>query len=204
MSIKNLDALEEKNAADGNGIGSVATGYGDADESPYMNAVDPTPRSASSTDDSIAGPSGLELLRTRTRERVSKTSVIAVPGRDGIAIEVDAFIESVQMREWTKLSRLVKNRPANDDNIDGVRLASRGLAAKTTGILIDDKRLVDEDTGDALTFLDDAVKAMYGVRTPWDAAEALVGSDPGILNMFQTLMEEAGYANTAEVLSGGK
>lgn len=202
MSIQNLSALEERNTDTGNGIGSSPYGgdgpeYVDAERSDAYVHVE-------EDEDLSTGPSGLDALRARTLQKVSKTAVIEVPGRDGIALEVEAYIESGEMREWTKLSRLSKNRPASDDNIDGVLLGARAVAAKTKGIRVDGRRLIDENSGDPLTFLDDTIKGMYSARTPWDAAAALVGSDPGVLNIFQTLMEESGYANSAEVLNAGK
>ena len=200
MSIQNLSALEEKNASAGHGIGSTRDDWDAEDSTPtYMHAE---PVEGRARPDSA--PSGLDLLRARTRERVAKRTVVEVPGRDGIALQMDAYIESSEMRDWSKASRLHKNRPASDDNVDGVLLGARAVAAKTTAILVDGAALTDPDTGDRLTFLDEAVKGMYEARTPWDAAKALIGSDPGVLNVFQTLMEESGYANTAEVLDEGK
>lgn len=186
----------------GNGIGSSPY---DGDAPEYVNADRSDAHVHVEEDEDLsAGPSGLEALRARTLKKVSRVALIEVPGRDGISLEVEAYIESGEMREWTKVSRLSKNRPASDDNIDGVLLGARAVAAKTKGIRVDGRRLVDDNTGEPLTFLDDTIKAMYDARTPWDAAAALVGSDPGVLNIFQTLMEEAGYANSAEVLNAGK
>lgn len=206
MSANNLTALEEKNAMDGNGIGSAPSGYAadGADMPDYMNATGPESRSASSNPvgDTLGGQSGLELLRERTTARVSRKAVIQVPDREGVAIQVEAYIEAAEMREWTKNSRLAKNRPASDDNVDGVLLGTRALAAKATGIIIDGQTLIDSESGDNLTFLDESVKSTYGTRLPWDAVKSLVGTDPGVLTMFQALMEESGYANSAEVTSG--
>ena len=200
MSIQNLSALEEKNASVGHGIGSTRDDWEADDSMPTYMHAEPVAGRTQPED----APSGLDLLRARTRERVAKRTVVEVPGRDGIALQMDAYIESAEMRDWSKASRLHKNRPASDDNVDGVLLGARAVAAKTTAILVDGAALTDPDTGDRLTFLDEAVRGMYEVRTPWDAAKALIGSDPGVLNVFQTLMEESGYANTAEVLDEGK
>lgn len=205
MSANNLTALEEKNAEDGNGIGSAPSGYdGDSVDVPdYMHATDPTIREVSpDAGPTLGGESGLDLLRKRTTARVTRKVAIQVPDREGVAIQMEAYIEASEMREWTKHSRLSKNRPASDDNVDGVLLGARALAAKATGIIIDGQTIIDADSGDNLTFLDESIKATYGTRTPWDAVKALVGTDPGVLSMFQALMEESGYANSADVTSG--
>lgn len=196
----NMTALEEKNAADGYGIGSAED---DAYEAPaYMNAAPAATSAANDSADTVGGQSALDLLRKRTAERVSRKVVIDVPDRPGVGIEVEAYIEAREMREWTKVSRLNKNRPASDDNIDSVRMGARALAAKATGIIVESQRLIDADSGDSLTFLDASVRSIYGATNPWDAVRALVGTDPGVLTMFQALMEESGYANSADVTEG--
>ena len=196
----NMTALEEKNAADGYGMGAADD---DSYEAPtYMNAAPAATSAADEHAATLGGQSGLDLLRKRTAHRVSKKVVIDVPDRPGVGIEVEAYIEAREMREWTKVSRLNKNRPASDDNVDSVRMGTRALAAKTTGIIIENQRLIDSDSGDSLTFLDEQVRSIYGVTTPWDAVRALVGTDPGVLTMFQALMEESGYGNSADVTEG--
>lgn len=186
MSI-DFDALEQKNRES---IGSYD------DELPdVVGGNDETAADTFSGD-----VTGLEALRRATDHAVSERKRFPVPAREGVVIEVETSIKARELREWTQVSRINKRRPADETNIDPVLLAARGIASKTTGIYLHEKKVIDETTGDPLTFLDEDVKGMYKVNAPWDAVVKMIGSDSGVQAVWAAVMREAGYADEAEAL----
>lgn len=144
--------------------------------------------------------SQLDRLRSVVKKKIERSHVlIPVPERPGVSIKVSPNITQSQMKNWRK--------SAGEDSrngLDATKFACLVIGNTTTGIMIDDEEVFDEN-GIFLNFAHPLILEMTeSVRPVPDAVRAMFGVDPHVESAALAILDAAGYSDTVAAVDPTK
>jgi hypothetical protein len=154
----------------------------------------------STTDDQKSEGNVLESLKKLVQDKVRRGDVhIAIPERPGVMIRVSPNISQNQLKSW--------RRNAGEERkggMDTMRFSTNLIAATTTGILVNDE-IVTDDNGVELTFASPEIMAMTNTNRPHpDCVLAFFGLEPHVESAAVAIIEAAGYGDNVDALDPTK
>ena len=143
--------------------------------------------------------SPLEALRAALLEEVRRPEVTyEVPSRPGVAVTFDTNITVEEMDAWRGRAKKA-GKAGRAGMLDPIKLACIVVANKATGILMNGKR-VNDDEGDALLFYSVELQRMVG-SPEGDSPAAirrLYGVDGHLIAVADSIVEDAGYGEDVD------
>lgn len=144
--------------------------------------------------DTVSDSSALDKLRKAIEEREKSTATYPVPegrfpGAGDVAFEFSTQITTNELNRYQKAAKAKKR--GND--VDAGKASALILAAKSVGIYINGKKLVDED-GDALTLRSEEIMSLTSSNNAADGVRGLLG-DGTTTSMSDSLVGDAGYGD---------
>lgn len=138
----------------------------------------------------------LDALKAIISEKVRRQDVyIAVPERPGVMIRVSPNITQSQLKAWRRNAGEERK-----NGMDTMKFSANLIAATTTGILVNDEVVVDED-GIEVTFASPQVMQMTGTNRPHpDCVVAFFGLEPHIEAAAVAIIEAAGYGDNVDAV----
>lgn len=145
------------------------------------------------------GESALAAFRQEATKRVAIPALrLDVPGRPGFGVEFDVNgLTVMQMQKWARKSSV---GPKGGDDVDPLRFSLLLIRATQKAFLHqteDDEWLpvVDDETGETLTFQSDAIQQTMGVIGPEEAIRAWYGTEGHIIQTATEVTAHAGFGD---------
>lgn len=140
------------------------------------------------------GETSLDRLKEVIATKVERPAVLLeVPSRPGVKLRISPNINQNQIRAW--------RRNSGEDTkagMDSTKFACYVIGNTTTGILMDDEEVFDDD-GNRLNFASDVILATTESTRPVpDAVRVFFGVDPHIESAALAILDAAGYSDTVE------
>ena len=162
-------------------------------ESLYSDDTSATPKAGKSTSKS-KGETTLDRLKDAISTKVERPAVLLeVPSRPGVKLRISPNISQNQIRAW--------RRNSGEDTkagMDSTKFAYYVIGNSTTGMLMDDEEVMDED-GNRLNFASDIILSTTETTRPVpDAVRAFFGVDPHLESAALAILDAAGYSDTVE------
>lgn len=156
--------------------------------------------SRSSGTDTADGDNVLDALKKVIQDKVRRDDVyVQVPERPGVMVRVSPNITQAQLKSW--------RRNAGEERkggMDTLKFSANLIAATTTGILINDEIVVDEN-GIELTFASPQIMAMTNTSRPHpDCVLEFFGLEPHIEAAAVAIIEASGWGDQVDALDPTK
>lgn len=118
--------------------------------------------------------------------------------RPGWAVRYSLALDSDDLKRWRKRATL---KPGTKrEEFDEVRFACIVMANQAQALIRNGEEVLDNETGDPLTFAHPAVWRTYGAARAADAVRSFYGNDPYLGATFDAILAAAGVGDEVETL----
>ena len=142
----------------------------------------------------------LDQLKVVIGKAVKRADIfINVPERPGVTLLISPNITQNQLKSWRKNAGEERK-----GGMDTLRFSTNLIAATTTGILVNDE-IVTDDNGVELTFASPEIMTMTNTNRPHpDCVLAFFGLEPHVESAAVAIIEAAGYGDNVDALDPTK
>lgn len=138
--------------------------------------------------------SALDALREEVHRDVTpKTVDLKVPGRPAWAVRYRCDVDANDLGRWQKAAP-DKSQP---DGIDAVKVAATILGNHVVALIQDGEVLINDDTGEEVTFRSKEFLESFGVGRITEAVKRWYVTDGNLLAASTEVLTESGYGEDA-------